>query len=154
MDDRLDFLTGVADEDRRGIEYRLQMLVLAISDRVHERLRQMGIPRAELARRMGVSRPMVTKLLAGDSNFQLRTLLRMADALDMDLVVGLVPEGFRLPRFYVSREPETFEAYEKTGVSEGDTPVPSEVGKRLIELDLEVRDPSTYTVQSFTRAAS
>lgn len=93
MTDVLDFLTGVADEDRSGPEYRLQALVLEISDRVHARIQQLGITQAELARRMGVSRPMVTKLLTGESNFQLRTLLRLGDALDMDLMVDFVPKG-------------------------------------------------------------
>jgi ribosome-binding protein aMBF1 (putative translation factor) len=78
LTDELEFLTQSADGDRSGAEYRLQALVLEISDRVTTRLQKQGISQAELARRLGVSRPMITKLLTGDSNFQLRTLLRLA----------------------------------------------------------------------------
>ena len=92
MDDALGFLTEVADEDRSSVAYRQQALVLEIADRVHARIDQLGISQAELARRMHVSRPMVTKLLTGDSNFQLKTLLRLADALGMELMVDFVPE--------------------------------------------------------------
>ena len=80
------------------VEYRQQALVLEIAERVHARLQQLGISQAELARRMGVSRPMVTKLLAGDRNFQLKTLLHLGDALDMELKVEFVPGLVALPR--------------------------------------------------------
>jgi transcriptional regulator with XRE-family HTH domain len=103
MDDALGFLTEVADEDRSSVAYRQQALVLEIADRVHTRIDQLGISQAELARRMGVSRPMVTKLLTGDSNFQLKTLLRLADALDMELMVDFVLPGVSMPGFLSPR---------------------------------------------------
>ena len=90
MSDALDFLTAVAAEDRASVAYRQQALVLEIADRVQARIQQLGICRAELARRMEVSPPMVTKLLTGDRNFQLKTLLRLADALDMELMIDFV----------------------------------------------------------------
>lgn len=79
------------------MEYRLQALVLEISDCVTSRLQLQGISQAELARRLGVSRPMITKLLTGDSNFQLRTLLRLAEALEMELKVSLVERSAATP---------------------------------------------------------
>ena len=103
MDDALGFLTEVADEDRSSVAYRQQALVLEIADRVHSRIQQLGISQAELARRMGVSRPMVTKLLTGDSNFQLKTLLRLADALDMELTVDFVLPGVNIRGFLSAR---------------------------------------------------
>lgn len=106
MDDALGFLTEVADEDRSSVAYRQQALVLEIADRVHSRIQQLGISQAELARRMGVSRPMVTKLLAGDSNFQLKTLLRLADALDMELMVDFVLPAVSMPGFLSARAEE------------------------------------------------
>lgn len=93
------------------MEYRLHTLVLEIGGRVHARLAQLHINQAELARRMQVSRPMVSRLLTGESNFQLRTLLRLADALDLELTVDLAPEGFRLPGFYISRATGSLGSY-------------------------------------------
>lgn len=89
-------------------------MVLELSERVLSRIGQLGISQAELARRMGVSRPMITKLLTGDSNFQLKTLLRLSDALEMDFVADFIPKGFALPRFYVSRDTGTVDEYTRT----------------------------------------
>lgn len=111
MTDDLDFLTETADEDRSSVEYRQQALVLELSGRVLSRIEDLGISQAELARRMGVSRPMITKLLTGDSNFQLKTLIRLSDALEMDFVADFVPKGFALPHFYISRDTGTVDEY-------------------------------------------
>ena len=48
---------------------------------LHKRMKEQGITHAELARRMGTSRPYVTKLLEG-SNFTLETMVKLAMALD------------------------------------------------------------------------
>lgn len=94
MTSDLDFLTASVGDDRSDVAYRQQALVLELSERVLDRISQLGISQAELARRMRVSRPMITKLLTGDSNFQLKTLLRLADALEMDFIADFVPKGF------------------------------------------------------------
>lgn len=153
MANPLDFLTEVADEDRSSIDYRLQAQVLEIADRVHARLEQLGISQADLARRMEVSRPMISKLLTGDSNFQLRTLLRLAEALDMELMVDFVPEGFRLPRFYVSRS-ASMSAYTKASASVGSGsrsthPTP----KTQIVRAAGKSDTSQYTVPTLVKVA-
>ena len=98
MTEALDRLTEAAADDRASVEYRQEALVLEISARVHARLQQLGMSQAELARRMGVSRPMITKLLTGNSNFQLKTLLRLGDALDLDLTIDFTPGLVALPR--------------------------------------------------------
>ena len=57
---------------------------IAVTDftrELHDRMRRMGVTHAELARRMGTSRPHVTKLLAG-GNFTLETMVKLAMALD------------------------------------------------------------------------
>jgi transcriptional regulator with XRE-family HTH domain len=57
---------------------------IAITDftrELHDRMRRTGVTHAELARRMGTSRPYVTKLLTG-GNFTLETMVKLAMALD------------------------------------------------------------------------
>lgn len=151
MNDDLARLSEAADESRSGIEYRLQMAVLELSERVHVRLKQLGITQAELARRMSVSRPMITKLLTGDSNFQLRTLMRLAEALNMELVVDLVPEGFRLPHFYVSHEVGELRAYTESTVTMLDSRALS--SKKQIHVASGSRSTSEYTVGSPMKVA-
>jgi len=48
------------------------------------RMKELGMSRTELARRMNVSRPYITKALSGDVNFTFATAIRFAQALEMD----------------------------------------------------------------------
>lgn len=44
----------------------------------------MGVNQTELARRMKVSKPYITKVLRQDVNFSFRTAAKLAQALEMD----------------------------------------------------------------------
>ena len=145
MTDDLDFLTEAAHEDRSSIEYRQQALVLELSERVLGRIGQLGISQAELARRMGVSRPMITKLLTGDSNFQLKTLLRLADSLEFDLAVDFIPKGFALPRFYVSRDTGTVDEYTQSAPAAGSKAGAAAPKKQIVPADGR-RSTADYSV--------
>ena len=48
------------------------------------RMKEMGVNQSELARRMKVSRPYITKVMQGDVNFTFATAVRFAQALEMD----------------------------------------------------------------------
>ncbi|TAK72259.1 MAG: XRE family transcriptional regulator, partial [Dehalococcoidia bacterium] len=50
-----------------------------------------GVSRAELAERLGTSRAYVTKLLEGQENMTVKTLVRVANALEMKVAMKLVP---------------------------------------------------------------
>lgn len=54
-------------------------------------MERVGISKAELARRLGTSQAYVTKILRGNANFTLRTMARIALALDSELHTHLVP---------------------------------------------------------------
>lgn len=45
-------------------------------------MEEQGVNRAELARRMGTSRAYITKVLGGNANFTLLTMVKLAMALD------------------------------------------------------------------------
>ena len=47
-------------------------------------MRQLGVNQTELAKRMKVSKPYVTKVLRQDVNFSFRTAAKLARALEMD----------------------------------------------------------------------
>ncbi len=51
--------------------------------RILLRMKQLGVSQTELARRMNVSRPYVTKVLSRDVNFSFRTAAKLANALKM-----------------------------------------------------------------------
>ena len=52
--------------------------------RILLRMKELGVSQTELARRMNVSRPYVTKVLSRDVNFSFRTAAKLANALKMD----------------------------------------------------------------------
>ena len=57
--------------------------------RILRRMKQLGVSQTELARRMKVSRPYVTKVLSRDVNFSFRTAAKLANALKMDFFPDL-----------------------------------------------------------------
>ena len=54
-------------------------------------MKELGVSQTELARRMEVSRPYVTKVLHQDVNFSFRTAAKLANALKMDFFPELRP---------------------------------------------------------------
>ena len=52
--------------------------------RILLRMKQLGVNQTELAKRMKVSKPYVTKVLRQDVNFSFRTAAKLAHALEMD----------------------------------------------------------------------
>ena len=52
--------------------------------RILRRMKSMGLSQSDLARRMKVSKPYVTKVLRQDVNFSFRTAAKLAHALEMD----------------------------------------------------------------------
>ena len=55
------------------------------------RMKELGVSQTELAQRMKVSRPYVTKVLHQDVNFSFRTAAKLANALKMDFFPELRP---------------------------------------------------------------
>ena len=56
------------------------------------RMKELGVSQTELARRMKVSRPYITKVLHDDVNFSFRTAAKLANALKMDFFPALRPQ--------------------------------------------------------------
>ena len=57
--------------------------------RILRRMKQLGVNQTELAKRMHVSRPYITKVLRQDVNFSFRTAAKLANALKMDFIPDL-----------------------------------------------------------------
>ena len=59
--------------------------------RILRRMKQLGVSQSELAKRMHVSRPYISKVLRQDVNFSFRTAAKLANALKMDFMPELRP---------------------------------------------------------------
>jgi transcriptional regulator with XRE-family HTH domain len=70
-------------------DFRFETIILNLTERICERMKQKNINRTELADLLNVSPPAVTKILNGNSNFTLKTLLSLSDALEQKLEINL-----------------------------------------------------------------
>jgi transcriptional regulator with XRE-family HTH domain len=71
----------IAEAEARP-EYWQAIPLMEFAEEVTRRMRQQGMNRAELARRLGTTRANVTKVLRGDRTLELSTMVRVAWALD------------------------------------------------------------------------
>jgi len=60
--------------------------------RILIRMKELGISQSDMARRMHVSRPYITKVLSQDVNISFRTAAKLARALSMDFFPDLRPQ--------------------------------------------------------------
>jgi transcriptional regulator with XRE-family HTH domain len=68
-------------------EFRLETLILDLTEKICTRMDQKKISRTKLARLLEVTPAAVTKILNGNSNFTLKTLLSIADALESEIKI-------------------------------------------------------------------
>jgi len=66
-------------------------LCSAFLRRILLRMKELGLSQTDLAKRMKVSRPYITKVLHQDVNFSFRTAAKLARALQMDFSPELRP---------------------------------------------------------------
>ena len=69
-------------------QFLLERKILDVTEEICAVMKKKDITRKELAERLGVSPAAITKILRGNSNFTLKTLLSLASALDLDLDVS------------------------------------------------------------------
>ena len=70
------------------------------------RMKELGVTKTGLAKKMRVSRPYITNLLSGkDVNITFKTAYRLAKALQMDFFPELSVEGTRTPRKPLKLQP-------------------------------------------------
>lgn len=72
-------------------EFWVAGAILELTEEVVRRMEAEGVSRAELARRLGTSPAYVTKLLRGNANLTLATMVRLARALESELHCHLKP---------------------------------------------------------------
>jgi transcriptional regulator with XRE-family HTH domain len=82
-------------------EMQYEELMHSVSEKINEIMLQNGITKSQLADRMGVSRPYVTKLLRG-ANVSLQTLSKVASALDSTTCISMIPKDWEYKVFVVS----------------------------------------------------
>src|SRR5690242_547957 len=77
------------DEYADDPEYLFARALIELGESIVGALNNVGMTRSYLVRRLGVSKPRMTQILAGDENLTIRTLVSVAKALACDLTVAL-----------------------------------------------------------------
>lgn len=74
-------------------DYLVECAITEFTENVAKRMDELGINRAELARRLDTSAAYITKILQGNANFTLKSMVRISLALESSLTTHLQPEG-------------------------------------------------------------
>lgn len=90
------------DKFKDDVEFLTEKVILDFTEQVVAYMEKRGINRAELAKRLGVSKAFITKLLNGNPNLTIKTMVSLAKTLNCDLNIELCPEGFEVKRFYIA----------------------------------------------------
>jgi transcriptional regulator with XRE-family HTH domain len=76
-------------EARQSDAYWEERAALDFTEAVYRRMAALGLTKSQLAERLGTSPAYVTKILGGQGNFTLKTMVRLARALESEAVVHL-----------------------------------------------------------------
>ena len=133
----------------QGEEYWVAGAILEFTESLTASMEAQGVSRAELARRLGVSAAYVTKMLRGNANFTLRSMVRAARALRSTFRPRLehpVGEGIDRGAWRTVRGPSR-------SVTVGSTPLLREVGGTPIRTVVRSTGAAAVGVPSGTEAA-
>ena len=91
MTDSIDRLRARVAEWEDDPESELYGVLLDVTEGIVKRMIERNVRRTDLAERLGTSRAYVTKLLDGQENMTLKTLVRVANALEMKVDTKFIP---------------------------------------------------------------
>ena len=75
----------------QSLAYWVAGAEIEFTEELSRAMEENGVSRAELARRIGSSQAYITKVLRGNVNFTMATMVKLVRALDMELKVRLAP---------------------------------------------------------------
>ena len=78
-------------ENENSFWFKLEELLYDLTETIYERMKQKGISQRELAKRLGVSDAYISKILKGNENISLKTLLKLALALGLNVEIKMQP---------------------------------------------------------------
>ena len=86
------------------VDFLTETTILDLTEKIVHKMQRAGLSRADLAQKLGVSKPFVTKLLNGNPNMTIKTMASIAHALECELNVELCPKGFEIRTFAVPKK--------------------------------------------------
>lgn len=91
------------DRFRDDVEFQTEEAILEITERIVQIMESKGINRVKLANLLGVSKAFTTKLLNGNPNLTIKSMVSIAHALGCELDIDMCPKGFETRKFYIKQ---------------------------------------------------
>lgn len=129
---------------RETHEYRAEGASIEFTNAMLTRMRQVGVSRSKLAAKIGVNPAYISKILRGDTNFSLETMVKIANALESQFRCHLQPAGAKSQWVDVYSKRISKTTFQPVGVS-----------RKIIHLEQfrRVKLPVTIGVPNENRAA-
>lgn len=108
----MSFIEKYINKYEYSIDYQTELAIIDLNEKIIAKMEELKISRAELAKRLGVSKAFITKLLNGNPNMTIKTIVSIALALDCKLYQDIYPRNCKVARkpFYVHTN-KGYEAY-------------------------------------------
>jgi transcriptional regulator with XRE-family HTH domain len=107
MKNRLAALKDRAETARASVAYRAESVMIRFTEELISLMAKKAMTRTALAEKIDVSPAYITKILKGDTNFTLDTMVKISAALDCDLSTHLSERGFQTRWFDVGHHEQT-----------------------------------------------
>jgi plasmid maintenance system antidote protein VapI len=80
-------------EAEKGLTFHVESAILSFTEDLSSLMEAQGVSKSELARRLHCQPAFITKLLSGQNNFTIETMVRIAIALDAKVKIHLQGPG-------------------------------------------------------------
>ena len=84
--------TKLLEQAKQGNAYWVEKIIQTFTEEVSQKMRRDNITKKELAERLETSPAYITKVLRGDTNFTVESMVKIANSLDMQVHVHLAPK--------------------------------------------------------------
>lgn len=81
------------DKTKQSLTYWQELSILEFTEDLARLLKQKNMTQSELAKKIGKSAPYISKVMNGNANFTLKTMTKLARALDSVVHVHVAPES-------------------------------------------------------------
>ena len=93
MTNQVKSFAELANLARQQTAYHVQGPILEFTEEVVLKMREQDVSKADLAKKLNTSAAYISKMLGGNNNFTLETMVKVAQALECDLRVHLQSQG-------------------------------------------------------------
>lgn len=94
----MSWLGNYIEQNQYSVDFQTELSIIDFNEKIIAKMEELKVNRAELAKRLGVSKAFVTKMLNGNPNMTVKTMVAISLALDCQLYQDIYPRGFKVAR--------------------------------------------------------